>query len=99
MLLLEEKHYSFLLEEYRKIWNNRLLALSDEKTCEQVLKDAVRRELLDENSHPRIRKDSYTKFYMAVKRIMESSLDNGMKVELILLHTDMMDVIKDSQDT
>lgn len=97
--MMEEKDYSFLLGEYRKIWNNRLLALSDGKTSENVLKEAVRRELLDENSHPRIRKDSYKKFYLSVNRIMESGLDDKTKMDLLHLHINMMDEIKETLGT
>ncbi|CEG27522.1 hypothetical protein [Bacillus sp. B-jedd] len=93
---MEEKDYSFLLGEYRKIWNNRLLAISDERTSEDVLKEAVRRELLDENSHPRIRKDSYKKFNISVKRILEAGLDVRTKLALLVLHTNIMDEIKET---
>jgi hypothetical protein len=79
-----------LLEQYRSIWNNRLLSNKDEES-EVVLFDAINRELQDENSHPRVRRSRYEKYYSAVKRITESSISNEMKVVLIELHNDVME--------
>ncbi|RHW42247.1 hypothetical protein D1B31_06375 [Neobacillus notoginsengisoli] len=88
---LQDKYYRNLLDEYRKIWNHRLLAVPKGKSSEFALKEAIRRELLDENSHPRTRKDVFTKFYQAVKRIAESEISSEAKVQLINLHTEKME--------
>lgn len=82
--------YDVLLEQYRSIWNNRLLSNKDEES-EVVLFHAIRRELQDENSHPRVRKSRYEKYYSAVKRITESNISNETKVALIDLHNDVME--------
>lgn len=86
----EEFNYDELLSEYRMIWNNRLLASSD-RSSEETLTEAVKRELLDENSHPRIRKNKFEKYFSAVNRITQSPISNEAKVSLIQLHNDVMD--------
>lgn len=88
----ENVNYQHLLKEYRSIWNNRLLAAVDQ-TSEKTLTDAIKRELLDENSHPRIRKDKYEKFYSAVKRVTASQIPHESKVKLIEMHIEMMEEI------
>jgi CRISPR/Cas system CMR-associated protein Cmr3 (group 5 of RAMP superfamily) len=86
---LENKFYQ-LLQDYRLIWNNRLLN-SEGQESELILLEAIKREINDENSHPRIRRNKYEKFYLATKRIMEASIPVQSKVELILLHKKVME--------
>ncbi|QCJ45239.1 hypothetical protein FAY30_15210 [Bacillus sp. S3] len=75
---------------YRSIWNNRVLA-TETRTCKETLFEAMKRELLDENSHPRIRKNKYEKYYSAVKRTMDSSISSETKCQLIKLYIEMME--------
>lgn len=86
-------HFEALLAEYRKIWNNRMLETNDH-TSEQTLKEAVKRELLDENSHPRIRKNAFEKYYSAINRIVNSEITNEAKVSLIHIHNQIMDELR-----
>ncbi|WP_174733018.1 hypothetical protein [Mesobacillus harenae] len=80
--------YSYLLSQYKMIWNNRQLSsILDDET---VLKEAVERELKDENSHPRIRKNLFEKYYLATSRILESRVENKAKLLLIELHADIL---------
>ncbi|WML40216.1 hypothetical protein RCG19_00580 [Neobacillus sp. OS1-2] len=88
----EKEKYQFLLEEYRSIWNNRSLPTRDQ-TSEETLIEAIKRELLDENSHPRIRKDKYEKYYSAVKRVMASQISLDSKGKLIEMHIEVMEEI------
>ncbi|MBO0958320.1 hypothetical protein J1P26_01125 [Neobacillus sp. MM2021_6] len=88
----EKENYQFLLEEYRSIWNNRSLSTRDQ-TSEETLIEAIKRELLDENSHPRIRKDKYEKYYSAVKRVMASQISLDSKGKLIEMHIEVMEEI------
>lgn len=88
----EEINFNQLLKEYRTLWNNRLL--SGDEEAEYILKTAITRELKDENSHPRVRKSPYEKFYFAVKRVMESHLTENDKQLLIQVHLEMMENIK-----
>lgn len=90
--IVDEKDFARLLGEYRKIWNNRLLEKEGESN-ESILKEAIIRELRDENSHPRVRKPVHSKYYSAVKRILDSSLDIAVKLELIELHTDIVELL------
>jgi hypothetical protein len=86
-------NFDFLLKEYRTIWNHRLLN-TEESSSEQVLKEAIKRELLDENSHPRIRRNYYEKYYFSIKRITSSSILPEAKLSLIQLHNLQMEQIK-----
>ncbi|WP_238579269.1 hypothetical protein [Neobacillus niacini] len=89
-MTIAEINFDELLAEYRMIWNNRLLAVSD-SSSEETLKEAVKRELLDENSHPRIRKNKFEKYYYAINRITQSTISNEAKVSLINLHNGVME--------
>jgi hypothetical protein len=95
-LTIGNNNFDELLAEYRKVWNNRMLAASD-RSCEETLKEAVKRELLDENSHPRIRKNKFEKYYSAISRITQSTISNEAKVSLIHVHNGIMEkLIKES---
>lgn len=85
-------HYSYLLEQYRSLWNNRTLSL--EESSENTLIEAIKRELLDEKTHPRIRRGIHEKFYFAVKRINESSLSDTDKENLITLYVKVVEQLK-----
>ncbi|WP_108671476.1 hypothetical protein [Peribacillus acanthi] len=76
--------HSELLKCYQQIWNNRIIAEGEDPLA--VLQELIKRELLDENSHPRIRKSKYEKFYMSTARLMESSLDENEKSALLQLY-------------
>jgi hypothetical protein len=80
--------FNELLKAYRLIWKNRMLK-NDAASSEQVLKEAIKRELEDANSHPRVRKSIEYKYFTATKRITESDLSNDEKVGLIQLHIEM----------
>jgi hypothetical protein len=82
--------FADLLEEYRLIWNHRLLATSV-KSSEEILVEAIKRELLDENSHPRIRKSKYEKYFSAIKRVSDSPVSAEAKLLLIKIHTQIME--------
>ncbi len=82
--------FDALLEEYRLIWNNRLLD-SQGKGSEETLFEAIKRELLDENSHPRIRKNRFEKFYSAIKRVIDSTVSQDAKLLLIKIHNEVME--------
>ncbi|MCR8846813.1 hypothetical protein NQ095_00220 [Rossellomorea sp. SC111] len=82
--------FNDLLISYRQIWKNRMLT-NDAVSSEQVLKEAVKRELEDANSHPRVRKSIEVKYFTSTKRIIESHLSNEDKVGLIQLHIEMAD--------
>jgi hypothetical protein len=83
--------YAYLLDEYRKVWNNRQLPGLNE---EETLKEAITRELRDENTHPRVRRPLFEKYYMATARIAESSLTDEDKVKLIRLHANICAELK-----
>ncbi|MGG1674647.1 hypothetical protein ACIFOT_02740 [Neobacillus sp. NRS-1170] len=86
-------NFDALLEQYRSIWNNRLLA-PGEKSSEEILHEALKRELLDKNSHPRIRKSKYEKYYSATKRVVDSTIAEEVKIQLIALHIEMMEELR-----
>jgi hypothetical protein len=53
----------------------------------------VKRELLDVNSQPRIRKNKYEKYYSAINRITQATISNEAMVALIQLHNGAMEQI------
>ncbi|GAM16752.1 hypothetical protein [Mesobacillus selenatarsenatis] len=85
--------YEKILDEYRTIWNNRRLQ-SDQST-EDILKEAIQRDLKDENSHPRARRTLMEKYYLATKRILEASLTTESKIILLQLHMELVEAIQD----
>lgn len=85
--------YTLLLKEYREIWNNR--RLDSEENPEGTLLEAISRELKDENTHPRARRTVLEKYFLATKRIIDSSISYESKVLLIKLHNDMTEKIKE----
>jgi hypothetical protein len=88
-----ETNYEELLNLYKRIWNNRDLK-SDGRKAVEILKEAIVRELKDENSHPRVRKQKETKYYYAMKRITESSLTVNEKYLLIEFYTLQMEELR-----
>jgi hypothetical protein len=89
---LSKERVSFdeLLEEYRQIWNNRILE-TEGKGSEVILVEAIKRELQDENSHPRIRKNKYEKYYSAIKRVINSTISLEAKLLLIKIYNEVME--------
>jgi hypothetical protein len=85
--------FNFLLNQYRTIWNNRLLSSID-KSSEEVLKEAIKRELLDENTHPRIRRNCYEKYYLSIKRVMGASILPEAKLALIQIHNEIIEELR-----
>ncbi|RFU66482.1 hypothetical protein D0469_17530 [Peribacillus saganii] len=74
------------------VWNNRIVK-NDKMKEEEILFELVKRELLDENSHPRVRKGRYEKFHMSISRIVDSSLTAQEKINLIAFYSQSMDAL------
>lgn len=72
--------------------------MEDDFSAEQVLKEAIKRELEDANSHPRVRKSIEVKYFTSTKRITESTLTNDDKVALIQLHIEMADGLMEERN-
>ncbi|AYA76702.1 MULTISPECIES: hypothetical protein [unclassified Robertmurraya] len=79
-----------VLEGYRSLWNNRLLNEGDD---EDVLREAISRELKDEFSHPRVRKQPHEKYYLATKRVIDSDIESDLKLSLLTIHVEEMEKI------
>jgi hypothetical protein len=88
-----ETNYEEMLNLYKRIWNNRALK-SEGKEAVEILKESILRELKDENSHPRVRKQKETKYFFAMKRITESSLTVSEKYLLIEFYTLQMEELR-----
>ncbi|KYD08536.1 hypothetical protein [Heyndrickxia sporothermodurans] len=85
-------NYSKLLEDYLSIWNNR----SDSEhtlSPKEKLHELIIMELHDEQTHPRTRKTKEMKFYLAIKRVANSSLTDSEKIALIRYYTEVMEEI------
>jgi hypothetical protein len=91
---MQTELYDKLLKEYRDLWNNR--KLEAEESPEFILKEAITRDLKDENSHPRARRTLKEKYFLATKRIVESALSNESKILLIQMHIMQAEEIKNS---
>ncbi|WP_226676873.1 hypothetical protein [Mesobacillus jeotgali] len=85
--------YEKILDEYRTIWNNR--RLQSDQSPEDILREAIQRDLKDENSHPRARRTLMEKYYLATKRILEASLTSESKIKLLQLHMELAEAIQD----
>ncbi|WP_404431652.1 hypothetical protein [Sutcliffiella horikoshii] len=85
---------SRLLELYKLLWNNRSLEYIDGGDQKEILQQAIRRELMDELTHPRTRKQPMQKYYLAVKRIVESKLNATEQVLIIKEFTFVLEEIK-----
>ncbi|ART75546.1 hypothetical protein ACQCU1_07475 [Sutcliffiella horikoshii] len=85
---------SRLVELYKLLWNNRSMEFIDGGDQKEVLEQAIRRELKDELTHPRTRKQPMDKYYLAVKRIVESKLNATEQILLIKEFTLVLEEIK-----
>ncbi|WP_077618087.1 hypothetical protein [Bacillus sinesaloumensis] len=82
-----------LLKAYQSLWNNRRLWQKD-LSSEDILRFTIRRDLLDELTHPRLRKTPYEKFFLACKRIFDSSLPIEEKLSLQHIYLEEMEKVK-----
>ena len=73
-----------LLEAYKSLWSNRTLPIEENPIS--TLRNAIEKDLKDEMTHPRLRKSPYKKFSFSVKRIVDSSIDEKLKLKLIDYH-------------
>ncbi len=87
--------FDSLLMDYQSLWNNRNPGKLKENS-EEILYELIRRDIKDENTHPRVRRTPFQKFYWAVKRIQTSNFPSDRKMELINLHLELMEEIKSS---
>jgi len=81
-----------LLEAYKSLWSNRTLQI--EENPAHTLRNAIKKELKDEMTHPRLRKTPHEKFYLSVKRIIDSSLHDKQKVNLVNYHLRILEELK-----
>jgi hypothetical protein len=61
---------------------------------ESILLSTIERDLNDELTHPRVRKQPLVKFYIAIKRINESDLVAEDKSALIKIHINILEKIQ-----
>lgn len=92
-LPIEKVSFDYLLEQYRLIWNHRLLETMGQSSKETLL-EAIKKELLDENSHPRVRKNKFEKYFSAINRVSDSTIPPEAKVQLIKIHNKVMEEIR-----
>ncbi|TYR79955.1 hypothetical protein FZC66_12495 [Priestia megaterium] len=84
-------YFEQLLAAYQTLWLNRSFLSQTELTSEQKLTEAMLKDLRDEMTHPRVRKTPYVKYHIAVRRIIESNLDQSDKVNLITMYTNLLE--------
>ncbi|WP_078381706.1 hypothetical protein [Sutcliffiella halmapala] len=71
-----------LLIAYQQLWSNRSLKIEGVSETE-LLKEAIKVELKDELTHPRTRKQPIEKYFLAIKRITNSNLEDSDQLLLI----------------
>lgn len=81
-----------LLDAYRQLWTKRVLPVENGEL--KTLKSAIEKDLRDEMTHPRLRKNKYEKFHLAIKRIVFSSLNDSEKVGLIVFHNNVLEKLE-----
>ncbi|WP_453996436.1 hypothetical protein [Bacillus nitroreducens] len=82
-----------LLIAYQSLWMNRRLWQKD-LNSEDILRETIRRDLLDELTHPRLRKTPLEKFILASKRIFDSTLTVEDKLNLQHLYLEEIERIQ-----
>lgn len=84
--------YDYLLEQYRTLLHNRDLPM--EQSREKTLLEAMKCELKDEHTHPRLRRSLYEKFFSAVQRVLQSSLTLEEKLVFIETYKMLVEQLK-----
>lgn len=84
---------SHLLDIFLSLWNKREVKVGSNSPTATV-KEMMKSELLDEFSHPRVRKTKEEKYFLAVKRVIDSDLKTEDQIRLIRLYTDVMESFK-----
>jgi hypothetical protein len=87
---MEDQH---LLDIFLSLWNKREVK-EGSHTPSTTVKEMMKSELLDEFSHPRVRKTKEEKYYLAVKRVVDSDLKAVDQIRLIRLYTDVMESLR-----
>lgn len=85
-------NFENLLNSYRLLWSNR--SLPAQIGAEHTLKEAIKVDLLDQMTHPRLRKRPEEKFLNALKRLLDSNLSSEHKIQLIQLHVEVLKSIQ-----
>ncbi|MBM7703302.1 hypothetical protein [Metabacillus iocasae] len=78
-----------LLHCYKQLWSSRSFASEQSDNSKEVLLQAIKKDLLDEMTHPRVRKTAHVKYHWAIKRILTSSLETNEKLALIEQYTNV----------
>ena len=79
--------YVQLLNAYRQLWVNRSLEFKEGETANNdekgILYEVIKKDLLDEMTHPRVRQSPDVKLQWAVERIQNGDLEEKTKEELV----------------
>ncbi|GAA0336391.1 hypothetical protein GCM10008967_28450 [Bacillus carboniphilus] len=80
-----------LLPALSRLWNNRNI---EEQTTPEKW---IREDLLDEQTHPRLRKGKQERFYLAIKKITCADFLNAAdKVALINLYIEVLEDLNEN---
>jgi hypothetical protein len=89
---------SQLLKAYLAIWNNRSINFDTNEEDGDQLTNLMKKELLDQLTHPRVRVSAEIKFYKAVKRIVNTELSQLEKLELIQEFVQVLEELKKPEE-
>ncbi|WP_307891758.1 hypothetical protein [Bacillus swezeyi] len=82
-----------LFKAYLTLWKNRTMNGEGKLTLYQAIDD----ELNDLRTHPRLRKTRYEKYVQSVQRILNSALETDIKLNLIELHTERLQLLSNGE--
>ncbi|WP_335871678.1 hypothetical protein [Bacillus sp. 2205SS5-2] len=79
---------SQLFTYYQQLWSNRTIPFDEGEEALALVK-AIESELLDEATHPRVRKTPWEKYCRAYNRVLKSDLPNKAQVFLVFKYEDV----------
>ncbi|MFN2745731.1 MULTISPECIES: hypothetical protein [Bacillus] len=82
-----------LFKAYVTLWKNRTMNGEGMETLFQAIDD----ELSDLRTHPRLRKTQFEKYFQCVRRITNSALETDVKLKLIELHTERLQLLTNGE--
>ncbi|KMY50465.1 hypothetical protein [Peribacillus loiseleuriae] len=91
---MNEENAKNLLRIYSKLWKNRVVEERGDKDDDFLLREKIKAELLDENSHPRARKNRYEKFYLCLQRVQYSKLNDEEKSIMLSVYIEEMEKLQ-----
>lgn len=85
-----------LLSAYKQLWSNRSLEKEGVQDKERLI-EAIKVELKDELTHPRVRKKPTEKYILAIQRVINSELEELDQLSLIKIFSRVLASIQEEE--